>query len=112
GEIDVGPFLPDDVVESLDGQPGITVTNVPSFNLYYIVLPTKKGPTANVKVRQAIAYGLNYQAFVKDMLRGKANKARGPLPSNFLSYNPDTPQYSYDPAKAKQLLAEAGYPGG
>jgi peptide/nickel transport system substrate-binding protein len=112
GEIDVALFMPDDVVESLDGKPGITVTNVPSFNLYYIVLPTKKGPTADVKVRQAIAYGLNYQAFIKDMLRGKAKQARGPLPSNFISYNPDIPQYSYDPAKAKQLLAEAGHPGG
>jgi peptide/nickel transport system substrate-binding protein len=112
GEIDVALFLPDDVVESLDGKPGIRVTNVPSFNLYYIVLPTKKGPTANVKVRQAIAYGLNYQAFVKDMLRGKAKQARGPLPSNFLSFNPDIPQYGYDPAKAKRLLAEAGYPNG
>ena len=112
GEIDVALFLPDDVVESLDGKPGIAVTNVPSFNLYYIVLPTNKGPTANVKVRQAIAYGFNYQSFVKDMLRGKARQARGPLPSNFISFNPNIPQYNYDPAKAKQLLAEAGYPKG
>jgi peptide/nickel transport system substrate-binding protein len=112
GEIDVALFLPDDVVESLDGKPGITVTNVPSFNLYYIVLPTNKGPTANVKVRQAIAYGFNYESFVKDMLRGKARQARGPLPSNFISFNPNIPQYDYDPAKAKQLLAEAGYPKG
>ena len=112
GEIDVALFLPDDVVESLDGKPGIAVTNVPSFNLYYIVLPTNKGPTANVKVRQAIAYGFNYQSFVKDMLRGKARQARGPLPSNFISFNPNIPQYDYDPAKAKQLLAEAGYPKG
>jgi len=112
GEIDVALFLPDDVVESLDGKPGIAVTNVPSFNLYYIVLPTNKGPTANVKVRQAIAYGFNYQSFVKDMLRGKARQARGPLPSDFISFNPNIPQYDYDPAKAKQLLAEAGYPKG
>ena len=112
GDIDVALFMPDDVVESLDGKPGITVTDIPSFNLYYIVLPTKKGPTADVKVRQAIAYGLNYQAFIKDMLRGKARQAHGPLPSTFIGYNPDTPQYNYDPAKAKQLLAEAGHPGG
>jgi peptide/nickel transport system substrate-binding protein len=112
GEIDVALFLPDDVVESLDGKPGVTVTNVPSFNNYYIVLPTKSGPTADVRVRHAIAYGFNYQAFVNDMLRGKAKQAHGPLPSTFLDYNSDLPQYNYDPAKAKQLLAEAGHPGG
>jgi peptide/nickel transport system substrate-binding protein len=112
GEIDVGLFLPDDVVESLDGKPGITVSDVPSLNLYYLVLPTKKGPTANVKVRQAIAYGFNYDAFIKDILRGKAKQAHGPIPSTFVGYAPDTPAYSYDPAKAKQLLSEAGYPTG
>jgi len=112
GEIDAALFLPDDVVESLDGKPGITVTNVPSLNLYYLVLPSKKGPTANVKVRQAIAYGFNYDAFIKDILRGKAKQAHGPIPSNFVGYAPDTPAYNYDPTKAKKLLAEAGFPNG
>lgn len=112
GDIDVALFLPDDMVESLDGKPGITVTNVPSFNLYYLVLPCKKGPTGDVKVRQAIAYGFNYDAFIKDILRGKAKQAHGPIPSNFVGYASDTQAYSYDPAKGKQLLAEAGYPNG
>jgi peptide/nickel transport system substrate-binding protein len=112
GEIDVALFLPDDMVESLDGKPGITVTNLPSLNLYSIVLPSKKGPTADPRVRRALAYGLNYDAFIKDMLRGKAKQAHGPVPSTFVGFNPDTPQYTYDPAKAKQLLAEAGHPGG
>ena len=112
GEADVALFLPDDVVESLDGKPGMVVTNIPSLNLYYIVLPCKKGPTADPKVRQAIAYGFNYDAFINDMLRGKAKQARGPIPSNFVGFNPNVPQYHYDPAKAKQLLAEAGHPNG
>ncbi len=111
-EIDVALFLPDDVVESLDGKTGITVTNVPSLNLYYLVLPSKKGPTANIKVRQAIANGFNYDAFIKDTLRGKAKQAHGPIPSNFIGFAADTPAYSYDPVKAKHLLAEAGYPNG
>jgi peptide/nickel transport system substrate-binding protein len=76
------------------------------------VLPCKKGPTADPKVRQAIAYGFNYDAFVNDMLRGKAKQARGPIPSNFVGFNADVPQYKYNPEKAKQLLAEAGHAGG
>ena len=112
GEIDIALFLPDDAVEELDGTAGIVVTDVPSFNLYYLVLPTRDGPTADVKVRQAISYGFDYDTWVNDVMRGKAKQARGPIPSNFVGFNPDTPQYSYDPEKAKALLAEAGYPDG
>jgi peptide/nickel transport system substrate-binding protein len=112
GEIDVALFLPDDAVEEVDGAPGIVVTDVPSFNLYYLVLPTREGPTADKKVRQAISYGFDYDTWVNDIMRGKAQQAQGPIPSNFVGFNPDTPKYSYDPEKARALLAEAGYPDG
>jgi peptide/nickel transport system substrate-binding protein len=112
GDTDMALFLPDDVVEGLDGKPGIFVTDVPSFNLYYIVLPTTKGPTKDKTVRQAISYGFDYQTWVNKTLRGKAVQARGPIPSNFIGFDPTTPQYSYDPQKAKQLLAQTAYPNG
>ena len=112
GEIDVALFLPDDAVEEVDGAPGIVVTDVPSFNLYYLVLPTREGPTADKKVRQALSYGFDYDTWVNDIMRGKAQQAQGPIPSNFVGFNPDTPKYSYDPEKARALLAEAGYPDG
>ena len=112
GEIDVALFLPDDAVEEVDGTAGIVVTDVPSFNLYYLVLPTREGPTADKKVRQAISYGFDYDTWVNDIMRGKAQQAQGPIPSNFVGFNPDTPKYSYDPEKARALLAEAGYPDG
>ncbi|MFM9108307.1 MAG: ABC transporter substrate-binding protein, partial [Chloroflexota bacterium] len=112
GEVDIALFLPDDSVEELDGAEGITVTDVPSFNLYYLVLPSSKGPTADRKVRQAIAYGFDYQTWIGETLRGKAQQARGPVPSNFVGFNPATTQYTYDPEKARSLLAEAGYPDG
>ena len=112
GEIDVSLFMPDDMVEELDGREGITVTNAPSFNLYYIMLPTHVGPTRDVRVRQAISYGFDYDTWTQEMMRGIAEQARGPLPSNFADFSPDTPQYHYDPEKARALLAEAGYPDG
>lgn len=112
GETDLALFLPDDVVEALDGKPGIKVTNEPSFDLYYLMMNCKKGPTADPKVRRAIAHGFNYDTFIKDILRGKAKQAHGPIPSTFIGHAADTPAYNYDPEKAKQLLAEAGHPGG
>ncbi len=112
GEIDIALYLPDDLVEELDGAEGIAVTDTPSFNLYYLALPCAKGPTADRKVRQAISYGFDYQTWIEQTLRGKAEQAHGPIPSTFVGFNPDVPQYSYDPEKAKALLAEAGYPDG
>jgi peptide/nickel transport system substrate-binding protein len=112
GEVDVAFFLPDDSVEELDGTEGIVVTDVPSYNLYYLVLPTRTGPTADKRVRQAISYGFDYASWIANNLRGKATQARGPVPSNFEGFNPNLPQYTYDVEKAKALLAEAGYPDG
>jgi peptide/nickel transport system substrate-binding protein len=112
GEIDIALFLPDDAVEELDGTEGIVITDVPSWNLYYLVLPCHEGPTADKLVRQALSYGFDYDTWVTDVMRGKAQQARGPVPSNFIGFNPDTPQYSYDPDRARELLAEAGYPDG
>ena len=112
GEIDIALYLPDDVVEALDGTPGVVVTDESSFNLYYIVLPTHIEPMNDIRVRQAISYGFDYDTWTTHMMRGKAKQARGPLPSNFFGFSPNTPQYNYDPAKAKQLLAEAGHPDG
>lgn len=112
GEIDIALYLPDDLVEELDGADGVAVTDVPSFNLYYLALPCSKGPTADKKVRQAISLGFDYKTWIEQTLRGKAQQAHGPIPSNFIGYNPDLPQYEYDLEKAKALLAEAGYPDG
>ncbi|MCC6313047.1 MAG: ABC transporter substrate-binding protein [Thermomicrobiales bacterium] len=112
GQVDFAFFLPEDTVEGLVGTDGITVTDLPSFNQYYLALPCKSGPTADKKVRQAISHGFDYQSFIDNTMGGHAKLARGPLPSTFVGFDANLPQYTYDPAKAKQLLAEAGYPDG
>jgi peptide/nickel transport system substrate-binding protein len=112
GEGDIALFLPDDTVNEMQSDPGVTVTDIPSLNEYYIYLPTFKGPTKSRLVRQAIAYAFDYQQEIKDNLQGHARQARGPIPSTFLGYDPHLPMYSYNPAKARALLKEAGYPHG
>ena len=112
GEVDIALYLPDDVVEALDGTPDVVVTNEPSFNAYYIVLPTHIGPTQDIRVRQAISHGFDYDTWINDMMQGKAKQLHGPLPSTFTGFAENTPRYHYDPARARELLAEAGYPDG
>ena len=76
------------------------------------VLNTKKGPLANVKVRQALNYAINRGVLTSDILKGTADTAEQYAPHANAAYVDANNVYSYDPAKAKSLLAEAGYPNG
>jgi peptide/nickel transport system substrate-binding protein len=114
GSIDSAVLLPDNVVASLSSQPGVTVVEYPSLNLQYLGLNCSKGPTRDVRVRQAIAYGFNYGAYVHDINSSyqHAQQARGPIPSTMTEFVSGLPQYTYDPTHAKALLKEAGFPKG
>lgn len=64
---------------------------------------------SDVRFRQACSYAMNRPRLIRDVYRGLAQPQWSPLtPANTLFYNPNVPKYEYDPAKAKQLLAEAG----
>src|SRR5579884_1496835 len=73
---------------------------------------TKTKPFDDVRVRQAANYAVDREAIVKSILEGYGELLHGPFASSWLGYDPDLKPYPYDPAKAKQLLAEAGYPNG
>ena len=73
---------------------------------------TAEKPWTNVKVRQAANYAINRQAMATDLLHGTATPAYQLIPPANAAYSPTNFAYTYDPAKAKQLLAAAGYPNG
>ncbi|WP_165849414.1 ABC transporter substrate-binding protein [Candidatus Cryosericum septentrionale] len=113
GSVDAALYLSEDGIKSLLSKPGISVTDSPSFDEYYLMLNCDKAPTANPEVRRAIAYGFDYGTYVNTVQGGLgAVQARGPIPPGLAGYNPNVQQYSYDPKKAKELLAAAGYPNG
>ncbi len=66
----------------------------------------------DARVRQALNYAVDKEALNKALLRGLAPPAGQPASRGVTGYNPDVAAYPYDPAKAKALLAEAGYPNG
>ena len=72
----------------------------------YLEVLTKK------KVRQAINYAIDKKSIVDNLYLGTASVAKNGMPPFMLGYNDDIQDYEYNPAKAKQLLAEAGYPNG
>ena len=69
-------------------------------------------PTQNKLVRQAINYAIDKDTIVKNIYKGYTKPTGQLLQETTVGYNPAIKPYPYDPAKAKQLLAEAGYPNG
>ncbi|WP_028741818.1 ABC transporter substrate-binding protein [Rhizobium leguminosarum] len=77
----------------------------------YITLNTKVKPFDNLKVRQALNMAINKHRITR-ILNGRATPANQPLPPLMPGYDKSFTGYAYDVAKAKALLAEAGYPDG
>ncbi|CAN0485699.1 unnamed protein product, partial [Laminaria digitata] len=71
-----------------------------------------KDPIGDVRVRQALNYAVNKQAIVDEIYGGAAVVASQAATNNAFGFNPDIKPYAYDPAKARQLLADAGYGNG
>jgi peptide/nickel transport system substrate-binding protein len=76
------------------------------------VLDISKKPWNDVRVRQAANYAIDRQSLVDKVLKGTAEPALQASPRANASYRPSNDIYSFDVAKAKSLLAEAGYPNG
>jgi oligopeptide transport system substrate-binding protein len=84
----------------------------PTLGLLYIGFNTQVKPFDDKRVRQAFNYAVNTEAIVQKITKMGSLPANGVLPPGMPGHDPDLQGYSYDPAKAKQLLAEAGYPNG
>jgi oligopeptide transport system substrate-binding protein len=84
----------------------------PALNLLYIGFNTQRKPFDDRRVRQAFNYAVNKEAIVREIARMVSVTATGTLPPGIPGYDRDLQGYSYDPEKAKRLLAEAGYPEG
>ncbi|MCF6093863.1 ABC transporter substrate-binding protein [Microaerobacter geothermalis] len=112
GEIQRVHALSPTLVTQLKNDPNIEVKMVDGTRVFMLEMNTKKPPFDNVKVRQAMNYAIDMDTIVEKVLEGYATRLAGPLLANGFGTNPDLKPYPYDPEKAKQLLAEAGYPNG
>ncbi|MBI1880103.1 MAG: ABC transporter substrate-binding protein [Chloroflexi bacterium] len=111
GQIDMlGAVGPDDSIAAKD-LPGVKLIEQPQFQVSILTLNTNNKPLDNPKVREAIKYAFDYQAFA-DFFQGLGETPTGPLPKNAEGVDPSLPVQEQDLEKAKQLLAEAGYPDG
>ncbi|MCI8743206.1 MAG: glutathione ABC transporter substrate-binding protein [Lachnospiraceae bacterium] len=103
--------IPTESVSVLESDPNVVSCQGDGIVVRYFMMNTQKEPFNDVRVRQAIDYAINKEAYIQVVKNGLAIPATSIIGPAVQYYKGNEPR-PYDPEKAKQLLAEAGYPDG
>lgn len=112
GEIDLASTVPYDNINTFKTNPDYTVYEEKSFFNYVGFFNTLRPPLDNPLVRQALSYAIPYQDIITIAFSGLGTQSHGPVPEGVWPWSDQVNQYTYDIDKAKELLAQAGYPDG
>ena len=110
GRVDIAPLptsLSPDAIKLLGQDPKLQVLQFTGSNLYVLTFNCSQPPLNDVRVRQAIAYAVDREGMIRDLLLGQGKIAHSILPEESWAYSPGH-TYSFDPAMAKKLLDEGG----
>ncbi|HEV2282435.1 MAG TPA: ABC transporter substrate-binding protein [bacterium] len=111
GNIDAGRILPE-AYRSFQRDPQVNVLRVPG-DIFYWFAPNFRLPMfQDVRVRQAMAYAINRPEMLRALYQGLGTVPQSPIHPSLWQFDKGIKGYTYDPAKAKQLLAEAGWTPG
>nr|WP_245319012.1 ABC transporter substrate-binding protein [Consotaella salsifontis] len=111
GDIDIADAMTAPDIMSFVGKDGFTIEKTKIGGFYALAMNAGEEPLSNPLVRQAIAYGIDYDGIAKTILGPYGRPRNVPVPEDWKGAiaNPD---WSFQPEKAKELLAKAGYPDG
>jgi peptide/nickel transport system substrate-binding protein len=112
GDIDMLTDPRPDDAKTLAKQPGISVLEQPSNNVSYVAMDVEKKPFGDLRVRRAVAYAIDVATMAKSLYSSGATVAHNWTPPGMLGEAPSVRAYPHDVAKARALLAEAGFPRG
>ena len=128
GDVDIVENFPPTEVPTLKNKKGFKVVGRPSSRTVFLEIdsnrdqspyvtdlegkPLAANPLKDVRVRDAISKAIDRNAIVEKVMLGLAEPANQLIGKGLYSYNPEIKDEPYDPQRAKQLLAEAGYPNG
>jgi peptide/nickel transport system substrate-binding protein len=109
GEVDIIQSVPAELVDTLDQTPGVQIQTAPGTQPQWLQLNVSNPLFEDVGVRQALNYAIDKDLIVEAIYGGRAVSLPGPLSpfNNFV--NTDLSPYPYDPDKALEMLAEAGW---
>lgn len=112
GDLHISPRPTMDDFERIEANPGTRVASVAGNRIVLAGLNYDMEPFGNKKVRQALNYAVDTKEINEIYLRKTGQLMGSALPSTVLGHHPGIEPYPYDPAMAKSLLAQAGYPDG
>ncbi|WJY26196.1 MULTISPECIES: glutathione ABC transporter substrate-binding protein [Sporosarcina] len=107
GEADFIYPVPTEQVEGVNGKNGIEVESKPSIVVRYMAMNTMKEPYNDIKVRQALNYAIDKDAFIKVVMNGQGEKLDSVIAPDVQFYSKQE-LYDFNLEKAKELLKEAG----
>jgi len=108
GEIQGYDLVEPQDIETIEGDDTLQILDRPAFNVGYVTINQKVKPFDKLAVRQAVAAGLDRQAVVDNFYAGRGDVATQFMPPSLFGYANDVKTYTYNPRKAKALLASAG----
>ncbi len=116
GRLDLLQTVPTDIAEDLAKNPNVRFEAAATMRCSYLVMDSagRSGdtPFKKLKVRQAIAHAIDREGIVKNLVRGTSKVLHSACYPAQFGCTSEVTKYDYNPAKAKKLLAEAGYPNG
>ncbi|MGE0629978.1 MAG: ABC transporter substrate-binding protein [Hyphomicrobiaceae bacterium] len=113
GEVQIAQFIPPQLVPRVKSSTSVRLEWSDSIEIMFLAMSPKHKPWDKKEARQAVAYAIDRDALIRVLLQGQASKLNGPIGPGQIGYDPNFPvKYEYNPKKAKELLAKAGYPNG
>ncbi|HSK28496.1 MAG TPA: ABC transporter substrate-binding protein, partial [Candidatus Limnocylindria bacterium] len=112
GQGDVTNNVPVEELSRFDKHPRVRAEKVEGVRMYFLAMNVTHKPFDNKLVRQAINHAVDPAVIIKHIYEGNGYVMNGPLGSNVIGFDPKISRYPYDPNKAKELLAKAGFPQG
>lgn len=112
GDVHIVNELPAHAMKQVEANADTDVKLVNGTRTFFIALDNGGKPFDDPRVRRAANHALDKQLVIDRILEGTATPLNGVMSPDAFAFNADLTEYSYDPEKARALLAEAGYPDG
>lgn len=110
-DVDIAVLPPAPDIPALEANPDVTVYSEPSSRIMFLGMNLIKPGLEERLVRQAVNHAIDKDVLIERILYGQASPVSAPIPDFFFGHSP-VGEYPYDPERARELLAEAGYENG